>query len=355
MKYIFVCVLFVLTAVFPQAASQGVKNGLELCLSMVVPSLFPLMFSSLLLMRTGLAGRLSRLFAKPVSFLFKLPESACFAVFTAMCGGYPAGASAVRELYKKGVLTDTQAERLAYFAVSAGPAFVLGAVGGGIYKSSAIGFLLLAVMCVSVIAVGIIVSLKAKRENKIKTEKTEKNSENAFVSSAVDSARTLLSVCVFVVLFAYLLSLIGAIGADRLTERLLLMLGFSESTAQALLPCILEVSGGCIAASRAGLPLTAFALGFGGLSVHFQIFSVLGDIPIKKSKFIIIRFMQGIICALLTLLATPLLPESAVETMSANAHINSMPTVSGSVCLVIMCLMAVMCLPKALTKGEKLL
>ncbi len=355
MKYIFVCVLFVLTAAFPQAASQGVKNGLELCMSMVVPSLFPLMFSSLLLMRTGVSAKLSKLFAKPVSWTFRLPESACFAIFTAMCAGYPAGASAVRELYYRGALTDTQAERLSYFAVSAGPAFVLGAVGAGIYKSSAIGFMLLAVMCLSVVAVGIVFSIGAKRESTVTIRKTEKIDENPFVSSARDSAGTLLSVCVFVVLFAYLLSLIGALGADRLSERLLIVLGFSESTAQAILPCLLEVSGGCMAASRAGLPLTAFALGFGGLSVHFQIFSVLGNIPVKKTKFILARFVQGIICALLTAVFMPLLPEKTVETMLADTHINSMPTVSGSACLVIMCLMAVTCLPKTLTKGEKLL
>ncbi len=353
MKYILVSVLFIVTAIFPAQAAQGVKSGLELCLSMVIPSLFPLMFSSLLLMRTGIAGRLSRLFAKPVSFLFGLPESACFAVFTAMCGGYPAGAAAVRELYGSGAINAKQAERLSYFAVSAGPAFVLGTVGAGIYKSPAIGALLLSVLCLSVIAVGAIISMGAERKYTKINIKVEKHSGNAFVTSAGDAAKTLLSVCVFVVLFAYLLSLIQGMGADKPAEKLLEFLGFSESTAQAMLPIILEVCGGCVAASRAGLPLVAFALGFGGLSVHFQIFSVLGDIPVNKVKFILIRLSQGMICALLTYIAIPLIPEKAVETLSVNTQTNAMPTASGSVCLVIMCLMAVMCLPKALTKQER--
>lgn len=354
MKYIFVTILFVVTAMFPNDAAEGIKQGLELCLSMVIPSLFPLMFSSLLLMRTGLAQVISKPLSKLIGVLFKLPEGAGFVLFTAMCGGYPAGAAAVRELYSKGALTAKQAERLSYFAVSAGPAFVLGAVGGAIYQSSAVGLLLLAVLCVSVIIMGIIVTIFSKKENAVsRTTKISTVSPNAFVTSALDSAKTLLSVCVFVVLFAYLMSLVKAVGISDLLRRLLMVLGLSQNTAEAILPSILEVSGGCIAASKAGFPMVAFALGFGGLSVHFQIFSVLGDILVNKVKFILIRLVQGATCALLTAMTMPLLPDSAVKTLSVNTQINAMPTASGSVCLVIMCLMAVVCLPKPLTKGEK--
>lgn len=356
MKYIFTALLFIVTAVFPTQAAQGVKSGLELCMSMVIPSLLPLMFSSLLLMRTGLAQKISKPFSKPVSKLFALPESAGFVLFAAMCGGYPAGAAAVRELYKNGTLSRGQAERLAYFAVSAGPAFILGAVGGGIYKSTEVGVLLLAVLCVSVVITGIVVTAFSKKETvQERPLITGQTQENAFVTSALDASKTLLSVCVFVVLFAYLLSLVDALGISSLLCRLLTAAGLPQTAAEAFLPSILEVSGGCIAASKAGFPFVAFALGFGGLSVHFQIFSVLGDIHVNKLKFILVRLFQGGICALLTALTMPLLPDSAVETVAVSSQISAMPTASGSVCLVIMCLMAVICLPKPLTKGDKLL
>lgn len=354
MKYALTAVLFAITAMFPTQAAEGVKNGLELCLSMVIPSLFPLMFCSLLLMRTGLAQKISKPFSKVFGKLFALPECAGFVLFAAMCGGYPAGAAAVKELYNRNALSKEQAERLAYIAVSAGPAFVLGAVGGSIYKSSAAGVLLLGTLCVSVVITGVIVTAFAKKETVSQGIITENSTnENAFVTTALDSARTLLSVCVFVVLFACLLSLGDALGINNLLCRLLTLAGLPETTAQALIPTFLEVSGGCVAASKAGFPLVAFALGFGGLSVHFQIFSVLGDIPVNKLKFMAVRLVQGIICALLTAIAMPLMPENAVEVSAVKTGISAMPTVSGSACLVIMCLMAVMCLPDHLTKNEK--
>ncbi len=354
MKYIFASVLFILTAIFPSDASEGVKNGIELCAYMVIPSLFPLMFCTLFIMRTGLA----RILSKPIDGigekLLGLPKGAGFVLFAAMCGGYPAGAAAVKELYKRGSIHAKQAERLALFAFSAGPAFVLGAVGGTIYKSSAVGFMLLGILCVSVIIVGVLLKITAKGEAKGNgIMENEAFMGDAFVTSASDSASALLSVCVFVVLFAYLLSMIKALGLDSFLTKLFMCLGFSESTAQALLPCILEVSGGCTAASKAGFSMVAFALGFGGLSVHFQVFSLLSELRVGKVKFIAVRLIQGCICAFLTFLASPFLPDISAEVLAVNTHISAMPTPSGSVCLTVMCLMAVLCLPKPLTKGEK--
>ncbi len=353
MKYVFAAVLFIVTAAFPTAAAEGVRRGLEICSSMVIPSLFPLMFCSLLFMRTGLAGMLSKPFAKPAARLLKLPECAGFVLLAAMCGGYPAGAAAVKEYYDNGELSGKQAERLSYFAFSAGPAFVLGAVGGVIYKNTRTGVMLLLVLCLSVLIVGTVLSLFSIRENTVKDSKAKAYYDNPFVSSAVSAAKSLLSVCVFVMLFAYFMSIIQAVGADRLLSGILVKFGVAESTAKAFLPCILEVSGGCIAASEAGFPMVAFALGFGGLSVHFQVFSVLEGVPVSKVKFIIIRLLQGIICAVLTAFISSLLPASETAAMAFVGGYSAMPTATGSVCLVIMCLMAVMCLPEPLTKGKK--
>lgn len=356
MKYLLAAVIFTVCVIFPDKASEGVKNGLELCCTMVIPSLYPLMFASLLMMRTGFAQILSKPLSFAVNRLFRLPAAAGFALFAAMCGGYPAGAAAVKELYSNGTLDLKQAERLSYFAVSAGPAFVIGAVGGAIYKNPMVGGLLFAVLCLSVIITGVIVSCFS-REDYCQMRKNEMSLHNygagAFADSAVDSAKTLLSVCVFVILFACLRNLLCAAGVEYLLGSILGIFGISENCSDAVISALLEVSGGCVEASEIGFPAVAFALGFGGLSVHFQIFSVLGDIQINKLKFIFFRLLQGGICAAITAALMPLMPETAIETGAFDARLNSMPTASGSVCLVIMCLMAVVCTPRPLTKGEK--
>lgn len=64
---------------------------------------------------------------------------------------------------------------------------------------------------------------------------------------------------------------------------------------------IFEVCTGVKTASSE-LPVwaVAFVAGFGGICVHFQIFSVLGNLKINKLIFFCYRIIQGIITALFT-------------------------------------------------------
>ena len=54
----------------------------------------------------------------------------------------------------------------------------------------------------------------------------------------------------------------------------------------------------------------AFAVGFGGLCVHFQIFSALESVRISKLLFFVIRIIQGAITALLTHLGLIAFPQA---------------------------------------------
>ncbi len=48
------------------------------------------------------------------------------------------------------------------------------------------------------------------------------------------------------------------------------------------------------------IELIAFAAGFGGLCVHFQIYSALGKVKVSKLLFFCTRIIQGTVTALLT-------------------------------------------------------
>ena len=344
--------LFLLMAAFPQAAAQGVRNALEICLEMVIPSLFPLMFASLLLTKSCGNGKLSRTIGKPVKILFGVPECGAKAIASAVLGGYPAGAAAVSSMYKEGQLTKAEAEKLAYVAVSAGPAFVIGAVGSGIYSSVTIGIMLLSVQILSVIIVGMIIHFLESEKTSYKQLATEKiNNKNIFVISASDSARSLLSVCTFVVLFGAIGGLITALRIDSAAAYVLKMLKVPDKIADSAIMMLLEVSSGCIKASKISIEAVAFVLGFGGFSVHFQIYSLVCQLGVNKLKFTLLRFGQGVICALLAYFAKMLLPNEVVETAALSAP-KAMPSVTGCVCLVIMCLMMLFCCPIHLTKKE---
>jgi hypothetical protein len=71
--------------------------------------------------------------------------------------------------------------------------------------------------------------------------------------------------------------------------------------ARDILLSLLDVSTGvCRLQSGFPLTMTAFAVGFGGLCVHFQIFAALRELAAHKLLFFAVRFVQGGLTALFT-------------------------------------------------------
>lgn len=93
----------------------------------------------------------------------------------------------------------------------------------------------------------------------------------AFVESVNAACRSLLYMCGFVVLFAALLALLDVSGATAAFTRFLTLpfalAGADTGTLSSFLPCLLEVSCGCVEASGTGEAaplLLGAALGWGG-------------------------------------------------------------------------------------------
>lgn len=344
--------LFIAAAAFPQAAAQGAKEALGICMNTVIPSVFPLMFASMLLVRADRANIFGRILEKPVKFLFGLPGCAGKALTAAVLGGYPAGAAAVKTLCKNGEISRKQAADISLIAVCAGPSFVIGAVGCGIYSSTSAGVMLLCVQMISVLIIGIIMRFFfGKHETETSGNSIVAPNDDIFVSSALDSARSMMSVCTFVVLFGAIGGILSAAKLNHGISCILKTIKVPDTLADSAVSMLLEVSSGCIQASKVSIEAVAFVLGFGGLSVHFQIFSILKELGVNKALFVILRFMQGIICAVLAHFGAILLPDDAVETAAVYAQ-RSMPSVTGCVCLVIMCFMLLFCVPTHLTKDN---
>lgn len=342
---ILACAAFIGICLCSQSAADAVREAVSICMERVIPSLYPLVFATVLLSECGGADVVSRLLSVPCRRLFGLPSCAGFALAAALTGGYPAGAAAVRELYESGRMTGEQAAKTAYVSFSAGPAFIFGVVASAVYSDISVGILLLSVQLFSVVVVAIVVRFllphvdTAERQ----TVRAEGKKNSVFTYSVEKSARSLLSVCVFVTAFSAVKGVLNGSGVSTVLTSFLISVGVPEEYAKSILPVILEVSSGCLSAAGAGLPLVAFALGFGGLSVHFQVYSLLDGIPVNRILFTALRVLQGTLCAGLTaVLSRSFLSRTAAVSVSLGAA-KAMPTYTGSVCLVVMCFMVVMC------------
>ena len=189
-------------------------------------------------------------------------------VLLSLVGGYPVGARAIADLYRGGQVSRKQAERAALFCIGSGPAFLISFVGSALYGSEEIGLILLCAQVLAVVLSGIALRIfggKIDDDSDKELKTVTQPFSAALVEATRDASAGMAAICGLVVLFA---------AFAGICEELL-----PACDAREILLSLLDVSTG-VCRLQSGFPLTmvAFAVGFGGLCVHFQIFFVQGGL-----------------------------------------------------------------------------
>ncbi len=279
-----------LMIVYAENGREGAANGIRLCLNALVPSLFPFMAAVKLLISTGFCASAGKLLNKPSRLLFGLGGSFAPVFMLSLIGGYPVGAAGIRSLYSRGELSIEEAKRAALFSVGAGPGFLISFVGLGVYSNAKTGVYLLIAQSTAAVLLGAGSRFLCRGEFDI-SNKEIKSASLPFsqaVTEAVYSASKAMAVTIgFVVVFCSANAVLcGAVKSGFLRDALTLTL---------------EVCGGVSELSgKLGLDAAAFAIGFGGICVHFQIFAALGEVRVNKALFFVFRILQGLLTALFT-------------------------------------------------------
>ena len=110
-----------------QTALEGAREGVDLCIRTIVPSLFPFFFLSSVFMDAIAGARLSALCY--LGKLFSIPKGLEGLLVCGFLGGYPVGARCIGRLHKNSQISKTEAQRLLRYCSNAGPAFLFGMVG----------------------------------------------------------------------------------------------------------------------------------------------------------------------------------------------------------------------------------
>lgn len=97
-----IIIICTLLLIFSRECADGALSGIEMCINVLIPSLFPFMAVSSFIVKSGISHTLGRPFAKIMRYAFGL--SPCFApvLLLSVTGGYPIGAKSCGELYKSG-------------------------------------------------------------------------------------------------------------------------------------------------------------------------------------------------------------------------------------------------------------
>jgi hypothetical protein len=130
---------FVLILRNSDAAIEYMGRGLTLCARTVIPSLFPFMVVSELLVSSGAGEALGRLFSGVMRRVFGVSGAGASAVFLGSACGFPVGARTAVGLLDRGVISKSECEHLLTFVSNPSSAFLISAVGAGLYGNRRLG------------------------------------------------------------------------------------------------------------------------------------------------------------------------------------------------------------------------
>lgn len=299
---LFLCALSLL--LLPGAAAAAAKDALDLCAGTLLPSLFPFFVLTELWVSLGIAGTMSRAAGRWMRPLFHLPGAAAPALLLGAVGGYPVGAQAVCRLHRQGSLTRQEAENTLFFCNNAGPAFLLGVVGQGMFQSTAVGAALMAIHLLSAVLLGILFRPQARPAFRLWPEPAPLPLREALPQSVRQAGKSFFSVCLFVIFFSVVTSILQALVPQ----------GVASSGLFTLLLGALELAGGTVRLSALSWPVelkfavAALLLGFGGVCVQMQTLSLLSQERLTGRRFLPGKLLQGLLSFAIALAVAPFLP-----------------------------------------------
>ena len=285
-----VCLLLGLFFCRITAVSDAMGNALTLCATSLVPSIFPFLLLTDILLHLPSGKSLLLIPSKAIARLFRCSNAAAVAYLIGSLFGFPLGAKAIAEYYKDGEISKKEASRALLFSSNTGPAFVIGGIGCKLFASLSLGIFLYTLQIFISLMLGILTGFFVKdleREAyKIKTTKHFSISE-----CMQRSVFQMLSICGYVCFFSVLASLFSAL--------------LPSVSLRALLYATLEIGGAAsflsaLPSLKESVPLLSFAISFSGLSVYFQLLDCLSTTDVRCPYYLPTKLFCGVFAYMLS-------------------------------------------------------
>ena len=290
--FLFAIVLITLSvAVFPSDVMESAKNALTLLYETVIPSLFPFMVCSNLIISLGGGEILGKLLKNIMMPLFRINGAGSIALIMGLLSGYPCGGAVACSLYQSGVISKNDAHRLLSFVNNSGPLFIIGAVGIGIYQNTKIGVLLYISHVLSALTVGFLGRLfSSSKSNSSPILQSSKIS----VSSVIpESVKSIMNLSGYIVFFAVIYRLCEKCGITLFFEKSLCSLKMPTDIAKLLPRGIIEMTTALKNTRATNLCAVSAIIALGGISILFQTMSLTKSASLSIKPYIIGKIFQG--------------------------------------------------------------
>ena len=267
--------------------------GLTIWFKKMIPTLFPFMIISSVLIRTGYSIKLAKLFYPIIGKIFSLQYNCVYIIIMGFLCGFPMGASVIADSISLGKITKKEGAFLLSFTNNIGPIYFISFVC--ILCPIKYPYLAFAIMYGVPLLYGIAMRYTYYHDIPKKHIEIERQKSNTFpllktldesINKGIESITKLGG---YMVLFN-LLNIIPHFPYFYLNTNM-----------QKMLSCMLEISGGImqIANEKVMYQFIYILLPFGGLSCIAQTYSIIKNTELKISEYILHKVIQTTITGII--------------------------------------------------------
>jgi sporulation integral membrane protein YlbJ len=291
-----IVILFFFMLLFPKAVFRGASDGLLLWFQIVLPTLFPFILLSNLLLYTDSISYLCNAIGPTLCRLFRVSKNGSFAIVVGFLCGYPMGAKVTADLLENHYISEEEGNYLLSFCNNTSPIFILNFI---VWKTLGRENLLLPSICI-LLGVPMLLSFVFRRvllpkhfhpaSVPSKPNKQARWNFSVMDTCIMNAAETIVKVGGYILLFSVLLALVQEFPVQ-------------PSFFAAILPT-LEVTNGIVMLGREAIPLTIkypAILGltaFGGWCAVAQTQCMISKTSLSIGKYIIEKLVTALVTSL---------------------------------------------------------
>lgn len=284
--------LFILFFTNAKYINNSIADSIDFCLKTLIPSVFPFMLVSSFLIYSRLIDDIILKAKIPVENILGVCKIYLSSVILGSVSGYVTGPKCICAIYSSSNSNDRESfSNSVILSSNCGIGFVVSCVGIIIWDSITFGIFLYTLQILISLLLGKLL-LKGNVKNYDYNISKRADFTDSFTLSVTNTASSLIGISAFVIFF----SLLSDLSQLYIPKRY-----------SGLLPIALEFCKGVFYAKEfysvgIGAFLTGFAIGFGGLCVAFQTFSVCSGYPLDKKKYLLFKLLHGVLLGISSLL-----------------------------------------------------
>ena len=327
-----VVVLFLIIGIilFPQESIKSAKEGLNIWMNVLIPSLLPFIIGANLIVDLKIVDLLGIIINPITKFIFNVSGKSALVFVISTVSGYPVGAKLAYDLRINRQISKFEGQRLVSFCSTSGPLFIIGAVAVGMFKNASLGYLMILCHYLGAITVGILFRNYGKEKlpsSKYNIRTNFKNIINTryssnigffvlFGNAVVNGVNTLLAVGGFVIVFSVVFKILSLFNVISLISSIiylpLSLFGVEKDLCYAFISGLFEITIGCNNISKVSsasmitkAAFASFLIGFSGLSILAQCCNFLAKTDINTNLYILSKFLHGLFSSVFTFLLYP--------------------------------------------------